>query len=74
VSKTPNEHQIRSVYDEVAAFKSDERAMFHQTNNLNLQSEIFRNLGYHSLAHGSSSCIDVGTSSLLALPKPTSSI
>src|SRR5262245_46209828 len=40
LTKSLNEHQIRSLYDKLAGSKPDERTMFHPTHNFNLQSEI----------------------------------
>jgi hypothetical protein len=36
LSKHPNEREILSVYDELAISKSDQRAMLHLANDLNL--------------------------------------
>jgi hypothetical protein len=54
LSKHPNEDEIRSVYDELAISKSDQRAMLHLANNLNLQSEILSSFRPGVLVHKSS--------------------
>jgi hypothetical protein len=54
LSKHPNEDEIRSVYDKPAISKSDQRAMLHPTNDLNLQSEILSSFRPGVLVHKSS--------------------
>jgi len=54
LTKLPIEDEIRSVYDEFAISKPDQRAMLHLADNLNLQSEIFSSLGLGFLFHKSS--------------------
>ena len=55
MSIRPNEHEIRSSYDQFAISEPDKCPVLHEANNLNLQSEIFSSLRPSFRAHDSSS-------------------